>query len=91
MIVTQLVAALGASLGFAGFINAERTNGAGNVVDDLKSLLSKGASVSTNISDAHRWSEYNSPSPGYIVNVAEELDVAKTVRSFLKERAFQTG
>lgn len=51
-----------------------------DVVEDLTSLLSDRAKVTTNISTAPRWSEYHAPRPGFIVNVAEELDVAKTIR-----------
>ncbi|KAJ3540529.1 hypothetical protein NM208_g5025 [Fusarium decemcellulare] len=50
-----------------------------NIVEDLGSVLSEGASVTTNISSAPRWSDYHVPRPGYIVQVAEEEDVAKTV------------
>ncbi|VUC28050.1 unnamed protein product [Clonostachys rosea] len=71
---------IGMSLSLSQLTDAQKSNGTLDVVGDLESLLSEKASVSTNITDAHRWSEYNNPSPGYIVNVAEELDVAKTVR-----------
>ncbi|CAM1502377.1 Fc.00g043610.m01.CDS01 [Cosmosporella sp. VM-42] len=51
-----------------------------NITYDLRPLLSKGASVTTNISAVPRWSDYHAPHPLYMVNVAEELDVAKTVK-----------
>ncbi|MCJ1250122.1 hypothetical protein MMC30_007348 [Trapelia coarctata] len=42
--------------------------------------LSAGASIVHNISAAPRWSEFDAPQPGTIVNVATEQDVATTVQ-----------
>jgi hypothetical protein len=53
---------------------------AGNPIVDLSPLLSADAWITTDISSAPRWSNFGAPKPGYIVHVAEELDVAKTVR-----------
>ncbi|KAI0381522.1 FAD-binding domain-containing protein [Hypomontagnella monticulosa] len=53
---------------------------------DLKPLLSKGASISHDLSVAPRWSEFNPPQPGTIVSVATEDDVAKTVQYCNKKK-----
>lgn len=45
----------------------------------LREVLSPGAIVTGNISSAPRWSDYNAPQPGTVVNVATEHDVQKTV------------
>lgn len=50
-----------------------------NPIDDLSSKLSPDAWISTDVSSAPRWSDLGAPRPGYIVHVAEELDVAETV------------
>ncbi|VUC29390.1 unnamed protein product [Clonostachys rosea] len=47
---------------------------------DLVPRLSTAARVTTDLSSAPRWSDYAAPKPGYIVHVAEELDVAETVK-----------
>ena len=47
--------------------------------DGLRSLLSPNATISHNLTDAPRWSEYNAPTPGTVVNVAIEQDVQTTV------------
>ncbi|KAI9669063.1 MAG: hypothetical protein M1831_000655 [Alyxoria varia] len=54
--------------------------GQGQLVEDLEARLSTAASVTTNISSAPRWSDYHAPQAGYIVHVAEEQDVAVTVK-----------
>jgi hypothetical protein len=46
----------------------------------ILSLLSSGATISHNISTAPRWSQFDAPSPGAIVNVATEQDVVATVK-----------
>jgi hypothetical protein len=51
-----------------------------NPIEDLGPQLSAGATIAIGNSSAPRWSEYAAPQPGYTVNVADELDVAKTVR-----------
>lgn len=48
-------------------------------VDALRPLLSRGANISLVSSTSPRWSEYNAPTPGAIVNVATEQDVVATV------------
>ncbi len=45
----------------------------------LEPLLSHNASISYNTSTDPRWSQYNAPTPGAIVNVATERDVVATV------------
>lgn len=50
-----------------------------NITEELGVILSPGASITTNISSAARWSDYHAPQAGYIVHVAEEQDVAQTV------------
>lgn len=45
----------------------------------LGARLSKGASIVHNSSAAPRWSEFDAPQPGTVVNVATEKDVAVTV------------
>lgn len=50
-----------------------------NPMKDLVPRLSTGAWITTDLSSAPRWSDYAAPKPGYIVHVAEELDVAETV------------
>jgi hypothetical protein len=52
---------------------------AGDILTDLPTILSDRASVTANVLSSPRWSDYQAPHPGYIVNVAEELDVATTV------------
>ncbi|KAI9836334.1 MAG: hypothetical protein M1837_003401 [Sclerophora amabilis] len=70
---------IGALLAFGAFhIPVARCQG--NITAELGARLSEGASVTTNTSSAPRWSEYGAPQAGYIVHVAEELDVAETVR-----------
>ncbi|KAK7225258.1 hypothetical protein V2G26_013261 [Clonostachys chloroleuca] len=51
-----------------------------NPMKDLVPRLSTGAWITTDLSSAPRWSDYAAPKPGYIVHVAEELDVAETVK-----------
>ncbi|PVI05760.1 FAD-binding domain-containing protein [Periconia macrospinosa] len=51
-----------------------------DIVAELGSRLSPAAFITTNISSAPRWSEYHAPQAGYIVHVAEESDVAETVK-----------
>ncbi|KAI1817220.1 FAD-binding domain-containing protein [Poronia punctata] len=51
-----------------------------DIFNELGPKLSAGATISTGNSSAPRWSEYAAPRPGYTVNVAEEEDVAKTVK-----------
>ena len=45
----------------------------------LEPLLSHDASISYNASTDPRWSQYNAPTPGAIINVATERDVVATV------------
>lgn len=45
----------------------------------VTTLLSPKASVSYNISSAPRWSQFDGPQPGAIVNVATEEDVVTIV------------
>lgn len=45
----------------------------------LQSLLSHNASIAYNTTGAPRWSEFDAPSPGFVVNVATENDVQVTV------------
>ena len=45
----------------------------------LGPLLSPQASISFNGSSDPRWSEFHAPTPGAVVNVATEQDVANTV------------
>ncbi|KAI8962424.1 FAD binding domain-containing protein [Daldinia sp. FL1419] len=59
-----------------GFLNT----GGGNITEDLLARLSPGASVSTDLDSAPRWSDYHRPRAGYVVRVAEERDVAETVK-----------
>lgn len=48
----------------------------------LQQLLSPGATISTNVTgDAPRWSDFEGPNAGAVVNVATEADVAATVRA----------
>lgn len=47
----------------------------------LQPLLSSGATVSCNTS-VPRWSEYDEPTPGTVVTVSTEDDVAVAVRVF---------
>ncbi|KAL8765972.1 MAG: hypothetical protein Q9209_007119 [Squamulea sp. 1 TL-2023] len=47
---------------------------------DLGRALSQGSSISSNASDAPRWSLYRAPTPAFVVNVGSENDVATTVR-----------
>ena len=49
---------------------------------ELGPRLSRSATISGNAEDYPRWSEYKAPSPGVIVEVATERDVAATVRFF---------
>ncbi|OTB08086.1 hypothetical protein M426DRAFT_71296 [Hypoxylon sp. CI-4A] len=56
----------------------------GSVASDLEKLLSSGATVSTDASTAERWSEFNAPDPGTVVNVATEEDVQITVEYAVK-------
>ncbi|KAL6713316.1 hypothetical protein ACLMJK_008781 [Lecanora helva] len=49
-------------------------------IADLKSTLSKDASITYNRSSDPRWSDFNPPLPGAIINVATESDVVATVR-----------
>lgn len=50
-----------------------------NVSSDLGPLLSKNASIVYTTSGAPRWSTYDAPSPGTVVNVVTEHDVLVTV------------
>ena len=50
---------------------------------ELRQLLSKNASIVHNTSGTPRWSEFDAPSPGTIVNVATEDDVLVTVKDQL--------
>ena len=49
---------------------------------NLAKLLSKNASIVYDISSVPRWSEFDAPSPGTIVNVATEHDVLVTVSRY---------
>ncbi len=48
-------------------------------MDELVKLLSPGATVSSAANTPPRFSDYNAPKPGTIVNVATEEDVRVTV------------
>lgn len=50
-----------------------------SVQDSLRSRLSGNASVIESISGAPRWSDFEGPRPGIVVNVATEKDVQETV------------
>ncbi|MCJ1332454.1 hypothetical protein MMC10_009147 [Thelotrema lepadinum] len=56
---------------------------------DLRSRLSLNTSVSHNSSIAPRWSEYDAPTPGTVVNVATEDDVLVTVSSIRSTKLSQ--
>ena len=47
----------------------------------VQSKLSSGATISSGASSAPRWSEFQAPMPGAVVNVATEEDVQLTVRT----------
>lgn len=67
---------------FPSSVNASRLRRVEN--DTSISLsLSSAATISHNVSTVPRWSEFKAPSPGTIVNVATEQDVAVTVCSTL--------
>ena len=51
----------------------------GDVQNQLGKRLSPGTYISTNNSDAPRWSLYGAPTPAFIVNVASESDIATIV------------
>ncbi|KAK6367981.1 hypothetical protein LTS17_010134 [Exophiala oligosperma] len=53
---------------------------AGSILQDLGPKLSPQAWITTNNSTAVRWSDYHPPTAGYYVHVAEEADVATTVK-----------
>ena len=56
----------------------------GQCIDQrLGPLLSRGASISHDTSTVARWSDFDAPRPGAIVNVATEKDVLTTVRTTL--------
>ena len=46
--------------------------------------LSKGASIISSLAPAPRWSDFHSPWPGTVVNVATEQDVLTTVTALLR-------
>ena len=50
-----------------------------DIVKELGPLLANGSWISTNTSSAPRWSDYHAPHPKYVVHVAAEEDVSKTV------------
>lgn len=50
-----------------------------NVSSDLGPLLSQNASIVYTTSGAPRWSTFDAPSPGTVVNVVTEHDVLITV------------
>lgn len=49
----------------------------------LKERLSPDASIDQDNSNAPRWSSFNAPTPGAMVNVATEDDVLETVGAFV--------
>ena len=51
--------------------------------DNLRGILSPGATIAFNTSRAPRWSDYDAPMPGLVVNVATEQDVQVVVSSFI--------
>ncbi|KAG4030746.1 hypothetical protein MFRU_011g02010 [Monilinia fructicola] len=68
---------------FPSSVNASRLRRVEN--DTSISLsLSSAATISHNVSTVPRWSEFKAPSPGTIVNVATEQDVAVTVKYCIK-------
>ncbi|KAI0130886.1 FAD-binding domain-containing protein [Daldinia grandis] len=56
-----------------------------SIDDDLKGLLSSGATISHDASITPRWSEFHAPQPGTIVSVATEADVEATVQYCLEK------
>ncbi|KAI8960488.1 FAD-binding domain-containing protein [Daldinia sp. FL1419] len=56
-----------------------------SIDDDLKNVLSSGATISHDVSTALRWSEFHAPQPGTIVSVATEADVQATVQYCLEK------
>ncbi|CAI6339305.1 unnamed protein product [Periconia digitata] len=50
------------------------------IIAELGSRLSPAAIITANISTAPRWSDYHAPQAGYVVHVAEDSDVAETVK-----------
>lgn len=58
--------------------SASLTSGIGSI-SDLIPFLSQEASITYNRSTAQRWSDFHAPTPGAIINVATENDVAATV------------
>ncbi|KAL8773780.1 MAG: hypothetical protein Q9194_004248 [Teloschistes cf. exilis] len=57
---------------------------------NLRGILSQGATISHSLADAPRWSEYHEPTPGTIINVATERDVRFCVKNQIPFLA-QTG
>ncbi|KAJ8058118.1 hypothetical protein OCU04_012976 [Sclerotinia nivalis] len=54
-------------------------------ISGLKPLLSSLATIVNNTSGAPRWSDFDAPTPGAVVNVATENDVLVTVRYCIAE------
>ena len=54
-----------------------------DIDNDLGAQLSPDASITHSPDAAPRWSTYEAPNPGTVVNVATENDVALTVRHSL--------
>ena len=67
------------SLAFACYSHFTLARPLDDIIDCLGPRLSSGASITTNISQAPRWSNYAAPQAGVLVNVAKEEDVAVTV------------
>lgn len=66
-----------------------RSYDAFNLTSALLPHLSSSASVKPNPTvNAPRWSDYHAPAAGWLVNVAEERDVAETIR-FCNEHGLQ--
>jgi hypothetical protein len=67
---------------FFGFLTLVLAASAQDLVNQfdsgLQSLLSTNATITHN--GTVRWSEFNAPTPGTVVNVATEKDVQVTVR-----------
>jgi hypothetical protein len=60
------------------------TNTSLNIDTGLGPLLSKSASISHNLSEAPRWSDFAAPTPGTVVNIATAEDVLLTVSLALR-------
>jgi hypothetical protein len=67
-------------LGFLSILVPSSTSQVSSLGTQIQTLLSPNATISYNTTEAPRWSEFDAPNPGLIVNVATEKDVQVTVR-----------